>query len=197
VNVYYGGPVGEDATKEPLAVPLVRLRDARDVREVDAQAQDVHVRAYLRGIAGLKRAQSKGHAPEPTGARRRLRVDPCAVGSVLRCRALLPFADHLFTDASLSLGPDDREEWSAVAREAHVSPDRLLLLRQVHGTAVVVADGSHRGTSPRPVADAIVGRDPASALVVRVADCAPILIADRRTGAVASKRSRNTAWQWS
>jgi YfiH family protein len=102
---------------------------------------------------------------------------------VLRNVALEPFANHFFTTASLRLH-NDETEWQAVADLARVSRDRLLLLHQVHGRNVSVACRGSTGKWPRPDADAIVSDDPSVALVVRVADCAPILLADVSTGAV-------------
>src|SRR4029078_12037823 len=67
-------------------------------------------------------------------------------GAVLRCRPLLAVADHFFSSGNLELR-DDRAEWQAVAREIGVDPERVLLLRQVHGAATAVA---RRGrSSPR------------------------------------------------
>ena len=106
-------------------------------------------------------------------------------GHVLVCRALSEVAHHFFTDGSLELRNSD-EEWAAVAKLANVDREHLLLLRQVHGRTVAVAEADRTGRWHAPEADAIVSRDPSSALVVRVADCAPILIADRTTGAVAA-----------
>lgn len=101
-------------------------------------------------------------------------------GEVLRCTALDPVR-HFFTAATLTLR-DDEQEWAALAAFAGVASERLRLLHQVHGRAVVRASGGHT----TPEADAIVSDDPSVALVVRVADCAPILIADRRLGVVAA-----------
>ena len=106
-------------------------------------------------------------------------------GRVLRCQPLTAVAEHFFTDASLELR-ERTDEWNAVAAFAGVPPDHLLLLRQVHGRSVVVADASRTTQWTRPEADAVVSDDPASALVVRVADCAPILLADRRQRVVAA-----------
>lgn len=104
-------------------------------------------------------------------------------GAVLRCTGLEPADRHFFTAATLQLR-DDQDEWSAVAAFAGVTPDRLRLLHQVHGRRTVLADA--RAGADRPEADAVISDDPSVALVVRVADCAPILIRDRRTGAVAA-----------
>lgn len=103
----------------------------------------------------------------------------------MRCTALAFVAPHFFTDASLVLR-DREEEWNAVAGLAGVDPERLLLLKQVHGRTVAFVETGRSSRWDPPEADAIVSRDPSSALVVRVADCAPILIADRRSGAVAA-----------
>ena len=81
---------------------------------------------------------------------------------------------------------DDEAEWTQVATLASVARDRLRPLRQVHGRDVVVATrGDDRPWDP-PVADAIASDDPSIALVVRVADCAPMLIGDRRRKVVAA-----------
>ena len=106
-------------------------------------------------------------------------------GSVLHCAPLEPFARHFFTAASLRLRENDGE-WDAVASLAGVDRRDLLLLRQVHGATVAVASPEAIKSWSRPEADAVITDDPSVALVVRVADCAPILLADRRTGAVAA-----------
>lgn len=103
-------------------------------------------------------------------------------GPALRCLPLAEVAPHVFTIGNLRLR-DDPTEWRAVARSLEVSSDRLLLVRQVHGNRVAVR---RRGAAEWiiPEADAAVSDDPSAAIAVRVADCAPILMADRRTGAV-------------
>jgi YfiH family protein len=57
-------------------------------------------------------------------------------------------------------------------------------MSQVHGTTVVVVDGPASG-GPAPEADALVTAAPGLALVVLVADCAPVLLADPTAGVVA------------
>lgn len=106
---------------------------------------------------------------------------------------LLEYANHLFTTRDLWLRGDGGE-WAAVARAVGVDPSRLLLIRQVHGNqAVAHRAGAAAWTTPE--ADVIVSDDPSAAIVVRVADCAPVLIADRRRGAVAAAHAgwRGTA----
>ena len=73
-----------------------------------------------------------------------------------------------------------------MAALAGVAPERLLLLAQVHGSTIVTARADRTSSWSRPRADAAISDDATSALVVRVADCAPILLADRRRGAVAA-----------
>lgn len=102
---------------------------------------------------------------------------------MLRCRPLLAVADHLFTARNLRLR-EDPHEWDAVAAELAIESSHLLLIKQVHRAGVAVARRERRGPWVRPEADVIVSDDPASAIGVRVADCAPLLLADRRSGAV-------------
>jgi YfiH family protein len=96
---------------------------------------------------------------------------------------LLELADHVFTAGDLELRADDRE-WTAVAEWMGLGVERLFLIRQVHRTDVAVVRRDRTGRWDRPDADAIVSDDPSSAVGVRVADCAPVLLADRRRGAV-------------
>jgi hypothetical protein len=120
--------------------------------------------------------------PQPTGG---FEWTQAPWGRVLRCRPLLEVADHFFTDGSIELRDDERE-WRSVAELAGLAPDRLLLLRQVHGSTVVTARAHRPNGWSRPTADAAISDDPSSAIVVRVADCAPILLADTRLGVVAA-----------
>jgi polyphenol oxidase len=114
--------------------------------------------------------------PQPTGA---FAWTQERWGRALRCTALP--APHLFTTRDVNLR-DNSDEWDAVASSLGVSRDRLLLIRQVHGTAVAVARrGRQRAWDP-PEADIIISDDPDLAIGVRVADCAPLLLFDRKNG---------------
>ena len=86
-------------------------------------------------------------------------------------------------------------EWSAVAASLGVTRDRLLLVTQVHG--IHARGRAARRTSPsnRQKADIIVTDDPAVAIGVRVADCAPVLLHDPVRNAVGAAHAgwRGTA----
>jgi YfiH family protein len=108
---------------------------------------------------------------------------PC--GPVLQCRPLLDVATHFFTAGSVELRQRD-SEWDAVAAFAGVARHQLRLLHQVHGRSIAVSRPGDPANWERPEADGVVSDDPSAAFGVRVADCAPVLIADRRTAAVAA-----------
>jgi YfiH family protein len=103
-------------------------------------------------------------------------------GAALRCVPLAPIARHLFTTRPLALADDGA--WVSVADTLEVAPSRVWRLKQVHGNAVIVANGDAPAT--RPEADALISIDPSVALSVVAADCVPLLMADTRTGAVAA-----------
>lgn len=65
-------------------------------------------------------------------------------------------------------------------------------MHQVHGSDVVVVDDgqvAEAGSGRLPVADAVVTTRPGVALMVRVADCVPVLLADPAVGVVAAVHS--------
>ena len=109
----------------------------------------------------------------------------------LVCRALEPFAIHLFTTRHWRLGDagGDRDAgWLEVASAMAVDPAHLVRAHQVHGTSVVVrrrGDSPPGDAAPRD-ADILVSDDPSIALAIQTADCVPLLMADRRTSAVAA-----------
>src|SRR5258706_11967732 len=111
-------------------------------------------------------------------------------GPALRCRLLDGAAQHLFTTRQLEL--PSGESWQKLAPAAGVPPDRFVTLNQVHGRCVVaiprgIDDAALMALrTNRPDADGLVSAEPDIALVVRAADCVPLLMADRRTGAVAA-----------
>lgn len=99
---------------------------------------------------------------------------------------LRAIAPHLFTTRGISVSrANDDPAVAAVAASLGVTPANVVQVHQVHGCAVLVA-----GTAGAPPADCeadvLVTDDPARAVAVRVADCAPILIGDRRRRAVAA-----------
>ena len=101
-------------------------------------------------------------------------------GSALRCRELDPLAQHLFTTRQLELPAP--AAWEALAVAVGVPVGHVVSLNQVHGRDVVVV--GEQLPPERPNADALVSSRPDVALVVRAADCVPMLVADRRTRAV-------------
>jgi YfiH family protein len=113
-------------------------------------------------------------------------------GRALRCARLQ--APHVFTSRDLTLR-DDRREWAAVAGPLGVPPERLLLLKQVHGTHAHVARKGDPPPRERPQADIIVTDDPSVAIGVRTADCAAILLHDPSRNVVAAAHAgwRGTA----
>ena len=115
-----------------------------------------------------------------------------AEGPALVCPALEPYAAHLFTTRQWPLGAstdaDRTAAWADVARALGVDGAHLQRAHQVHGASVVVrrAGDPPRGDTPLADADILVSDDPATALSIQTADCVPLLLADRRTGAVAA-----------
>jgi YfiH family protein len=104
-------------------------------------------------------------------------------GAALRCTPLAEIAPHYFTVGNLGLR-NAAGEWHAVAEGLRVSPGALRLIRQVHGASVATARSGTTSPWETPEADAIVSNDPHLAIAVRVADCAPVLLADRKRAAV-------------
>jgi YfiH family protein len=103
-------------------------------------------------------------------------------GAALRCRPLDDLAPHLFTTRQLTL--TSAASYQELARAIGV--EHVLTLNQVHGSAVsVVRRGAALPTSG-PEADVLVSNSPDVAIAVRAADCVPLLMADRATGAVAA-----------
>jgi YfiH family protein len=106
-------------------------------------------------------------------------------GHGLVCDALVPVAPHLFTVGDVELRDDERE-WSALASYMALTRDRIRLVSQVHGIDIAIARKSAGGPWTPPRADGIISDDDGVAIAVRVADCAPILIADSSRPAVAA-----------
>lgn len=69
---------------------------------------------------------------------------------------------------------------SAVTRDMGLHPDALHSMRQVHGAAVAVVDGSTPWGAELRSVDALVTAQPGRALTVQVADCVPLLMASTR-----------------
>lgn len=93
--------------------------------------------------------------------------------------------------ASFNLGTQvgDRPEAVAanrerLARDLGLAPDDLVWMEQVHGRTVEVVEGPR--TEPVPVTDGLVTAVPGLAVVVLVADCVPVLLADPVAGVVAA-----------
>ena len=126
--------------------------------------------------------------PQPSGGFEWVQA---AGGPALACSALRPYADHLFTTRGWALGSRAQardEDWESVAA-ALGAEARLARMRQVHGAAVVVrrsGEAARSAGEALPDADILISDDPSLALAIQTADCVPLLIGDRVTGAVAA-----------
>lgn len=96
-----------------------------------------------------------------------------------------PRVDVAFTDASVDLqgcGPRFHSELPPVERACGVHFARL---HQEHGAQVLIADGPGPGPQGEvPVADALVTTKHGLGLMIRAADCIPIVLADPTAGVV-------------
>lgn len=97
-------------------------------------------------------------------------------GAALRCQPLIAVASHYFSTRQDA--PEQR-----LAQALGLPLEDVVRMKQVHRADVFVAKGR---PAEQPQADIAVTGDPSIALSVRVADCVPILLADRRTGAVSA-----------
>ena len=103
-------------------------------------------------------------------------------GAALRCRPLDELAPHLFTTRQLTLThAADYDQLAKAVGAAHV-----VTLTQVHGAGVCVIRKGSLPPGSTPEADVLVSDAPDVAIAVRAADCVPLLMADRATGAVAA-----------
>jgi YfiH family protein len=103
-------------------------------------------------------------------------------GPALRCRAIDAVAQGLFTTRTLRLS--SASDWARLA--ASVNAAAVVTLTQVHGSHAVVLRRGGSAPIGRPEGDILVSNSPDRAIAVRAADCVPLLVADRRTGAVAA-----------
>ena len=103
-------------------------------------------------------------------------------GHALRCAPLEALAQHLFTSKQLQLPAP--EGWRAAVGSVGGSPGQLRRVKQTHGNAVrVLSRGEAGSVDATPDGDAVVSNIAGLVLAVLVADCVPMLVADRATGA--------------
>lgn len=86
--------------------------------------------------------------------------------------------DLAFTDAELDLAANDTHPVLASAFDV----EHVQAMSQVHGARVVTIDGA----TTAPECDGLVSTAAGVALLVRVADCVPVLLADPAAGVVAA-----------
>jgi len=111
-------------------------------------------------------------------------------GRALRCAPLEAIAQHAFTSKQLKL--PDPDGWTAAAASVGGTPNQVRRVKQVHGNMVRVlkrgeagvADAAAKPTDDaKPDGDAVVSNVAGLLLAVMVADCVPIIVADRTSGA--------------
>lgn len=105
-------------------------------------------------------------------------------GHALKCAPLETVAQHVFTSKQLQL--PRAEGWAAAAASVGGAPGQVRRVKQVHGNLVrVLARGgtTDDDAEAKPDGDAVVSNVPGLVLAVMVADCVPMIVADRASGA--------------
>jgi YfiH family protein len=96
---------------------------------------------------------------------------------------------HAFTTRALRFRDETAAaDWAELSRHIDTPEDRIVRVSQVHGRKVLVVDPERspwRATESHE-ADSIVSTDSTVAVAVRVADCVPILMADKSRRVVAA-----------
>jgi YfiH family protein len=103
-------------------------------------------------------------------------------GAALRCRPLGAIAPHLFTTRLIDVSSPEQVRSLA----ASVGARDVAMAKQVHGRSVIVTRDGQPLPEGRPEGDVLVSNSVVSAVAVRVADCVPLLMADRARGVVAA-----------
>jgi YfiH family protein len=107
------------------------------------------------------------------------------VGDVLENAALGALATHVFSSRSLEFRREPVGDYQKLATLFGLHEQDVVRVRQVHGRVIVHVQPGE--VVPDDLeADAIISTDPARVISVRVADCVPILIADRHHRVVAA-----------
>ena len=107
-------------------------------------------------------------------------------GRMLGSRQLGALAPHAFTTRALSFrGGSAADDHQRLAAIFGLETRQVVRVTQVHGRSVLVVQPGDL-LAGQPDADALVSTDPARAVAVGVADCVPILLADRRRRVVAA-----------
>lgn len=106
-------------------------------------------------------------------------------GRVLVADPLSTWAAHLFTTRELAFRESVDADTRRIADALSVQPSDVVRVRQVHGRVVRMLSAGDTWAEP-PAADAVISTDPTRAIAIHVADCVPILIADRERRLVAA-----------
>jgi polyphenol oxidase len=142
----------------------------------------VHEPAKVTTVVDSSREQN----PEPTtSVGPGWRWSPSPAGDVLTNDALGALAEHRITSRTLAFRNNIEADYQKLGLAFGVGGDDVVRVKQVHGRVVVhvrPGEAFESGTE----ADAIISTDPSRVIAVRVADCVPILIADREHRVVAA-----------
>ncbi len=110
---------------------------------------------------------------------------PTTAGDVLQQADLAAVARHAFSSRSLEFRREPVGDYSKLATLFDVRETDVVRVKQVHGRVVVQVHAGAPSASDLE-ADAVISMDPSRVASVRVADCVPILIADRQHRVVAA-----------
>lgn len=153
---------------------------------------DEAIEAEIRSSEARTEGSEAGHAPRLAPLRSAL-LDAAGFAHAFFTRqggvSALPFGP--LNAAATATVPDDpecvRENLARMAAALGVAPSHLYFLTQVHGRDVRVLRGDEVAEHVRLTrGDITASAAPHVACAVRTADCVPVLVADRRSGAVAA-----------